>query len=90
VRKKSGYTARGRYKIPNLKIDSYSGLHNKPPAGAFAVWRIPIGLGGGVADDIIAAALQMTGRLRKQNGYNEGDKFVTEETLRAVGFERVY
>src|SRR3989338_7269712 len=33
--KKSGYTAAGPYKIPNLKIDSYSVYTNKPPAGAF-------------------------------------------------------
>ena len=25
--------------------------------------------------------------LRKKNGYDEGDKFVTEETLRAVGLK---
>ena len=38
--------------------------------------------------DIIAAALNMDPvELRKQNGYNEGDKFVTEETLRAVGLK---
>jgi CO/xanthine dehydrogenase Mo-binding subunit len=35
VAKKSGYTAAGPYKIPNLKIDSYSVYTNKPPAGAF-------------------------------------------------------
>src|SRR5215510_4482843 len=38
--------------------------------------------------DIIAAALKMDPlELRMQNGYNEGDKFVTEETLHAVGLK---
>jgi CO/xanthine dehydrogenase Mo-binding subunit len=38
--------------------------------------------------DIIAAALKIDPlELRLKNGYNEGDKFVTEETLRAVGLK---
>jgi CO/xanthine dehydrogenase Mo-binding subunit len=89
VAKKSGYTAAGPYKIPNLKIDSYSVYTNKPPAGAFrgfgvsqSAWAVESQM------DIIAAALKMDPcELRKQNGYNEGDKFVTEETLRAVGLK---
>ena len=89
VAKKSGYTAAGPYKIPNLKIDSYSVYTNKPPAGAFrgfgvsqSAWAVESQM------DIIAAALRMDPcELRKQNGYNEGDKFVTEETLRAVGLK---
>jgi len=89
VAKKSGYTAAGPYKIPNLKIDSYSVYTNKPPAGAFrgfgvsqSAWAVESQM------DIIAAALKMDPvALRKQNGYNEGDKFVTEETLRAIGLK---
>ena len=89
VAKKSGYTAAGPYKIPNLKIDSYSVYTNKPPAGAFrgfgvsqSAWAVESQM------DIIAAALKMDPlELRKQNGYNEGDKFVTEETLRAIGLK---
>src|SRR5215470_831226 len=89
VAKKSGYTAAGPYRIPNLKIDSYSVYTNKPPAGAFrglgvsqSAWAVESQM------DIIAAALKMDPlELRKQNGYNEGDKFVTEETLRAVGLK---
>ena len=87
VAKKSGYTAAGPYKIPNLKIDSYSVYTHKPPAGAFrgfgvsqSAWAVESQM------DIIAAALKIDPVvLRKQNGYNDGDKFVTEETLRAVG-----
>ncbi|MGH7929960.1 MAG: xanthine dehydrogenase family protein molybdopterin-binding subunit, partial [Candidatus Binatia bacterium] len=90
VAKKSGYTAAGPYKIPNLKIDSYSVYTNKPPAGAFrgfgvsqSAWAVESQM------DIIAAALKIDPlELRKRNGYEEGDKFVTEETLRAVGLKQ--
>jgi len=89
VAKKSGYTAAGPYRIPNLKIDSYSVYTNKPPAGAFrgfgvsqSAWAVESQM------DIIAAALKIDPlELRKQNGYNEGDKFVTDETLRAIGLK---
>ena len=89
VAKKSGYTAAGPYRIPNLKIDSYSVYTNKPPAGAFrgfgvsqSAWAVESQM------DIIATALEMDPlELRKKNGYDEGDKFVTDETLRAVGLK---
>jgi CO/xanthine dehydrogenase Mo-binding subunit len=89
VAKKSGYTAAGPYRIPNLKIDSYSVYTNKPPAGAFrgfgvsqSAWAVESQM------DIIAAALDMDPlEIRLKNGYDEGDKFVTEETLRAVGLK---
>ena len=89
VAKKSGYTAAGPYKIPHLKIDSYSVYTNKPPAGAFrgfgvsqSAWAVESQM------DIIAADLHMDPlEIRKKNGYDEGDKFVTEETLRAVGLK---
>jgi CO/xanthine dehydrogenase Mo-binding subunit len=90
VAKKSGYTAAGPYKIPHLKIDSYSVYTNKPPAGAFrgfgvsqSAWAVESQM------DIIAAGLRIDPlELRKQNGYEEGDKFVTEESLRAVGLKQ--
>ncbi|HEV8721805.1 MAG TPA: xanthine dehydrogenase family protein molybdopterin-binding subunit [Candidatus Binatia bacterium] len=90
VAKKSGYTAAGPYRIANLKIDSYSVYTNKPPAGAFrgfgvsqSAWAVESQM------DIIAAALKMDPlELRKKNGYDEGDKFVTEETLRSIGFKQ--
>ena len=89
VAKKSGYTAAGPYRIPNLKIDSYSIYTNKPPAGAFrgfgvsqSAWAVESQM------DIIAAALKIDPlELRKKNGYDEGDKFVTDETLRAIGLK---
>src|SRR5262245_13344820 len=89
VAKKAGYTGAGPYNTHNLKIDSYSVYTNKPPAGAFrgfgvsqSAWAVESQM------DIIAAALKRDPlELRKQNGYDEGDKFVTEETLRAVGLK---
>jgi CO/xanthine dehydrogenase Mo-binding subunit len=89
VAKKSGYTAAGPYKIPNLKIDSYSVYTNKPPAGAFrgfgvsqSAWAVESQM------DMIAAALKIDPlEIRKKNGYEEGDRFVTEEKLRAVGLK---
>ncbi len=89
VAKKSGYTAAGPYRIPNLKIDSYSVYTNKPPAGAFrgfgvsqSAWAVESQM------DIIAAALKMDPlEIRRKNGYNEGDEFVTGETLRSVGLK---
>src|SRR5207253_1250184 len=89
VAKKSGYTAAGPYRIPNLKIDSYSIYTNKPPAGAFrgfgvsqSAWAVESQM------DIVAAALKIDPlAIRLKNGYDEGDKFVTEETLRSIGLK---
>ena len=89
VAKKSGYTAAGPYRIPNLKIDSFSIYTNKPPAGAFrgfgvsqSAWAVESQM------DIVAAALKMDPlEIRLKNGYVDGDKFVTEETLRRVGLK---
>ena len=89
VAKKSGYTAAGPYRIPNLKIDAYSVYTNKPPAGAFrgfgvsqSAWAVESQM------DIIAAALNMDPlELRLKNGYVNGDRFVTEETLRSIGLK---
>jgi CO/xanthine dehydrogenase Mo-binding subunit len=90
VAKKSGYTAAGPYRIPNLKIDSYSVYTNKPPAGAFrgfgvsqSAWAVESQM------DIIAAALKMDPlELRLKNGYVDGDRFVTEEKLTGVGLQQ--
>ena len=76
VAKKSGYTAAGPYRIPNLKIDSYSVYTNKPPAGAFrgfgvsqSAWAVESQM------DIIAAALKMDPlELRLKNGYVDRDR----------------
>jgi CO/xanthine dehydrogenase Mo-binding subunit len=89
VAKKSGYTAAGPYRIPNLKIDSYSVYTNKPPAGAFrgfgvsqSAWAVESQM------DIIAAALKLDPlALRLKNGYVENDRFVTEEKLTGVGLD---
>src|SRR5207253_3157523 len=76
VAKKSGYTAAGPYRIPNLKIDSYSVYTNKPPAGAFrgfgvsqSAWAVESQM------DIIAAALKMDPlEIRRKNGDKERDR----------------
>ena len=89
VAKKSGYTAAGPYRIPNLTIDSYSVYTHKPPAGAFrgfgvsqSAWAVESQM------DIMAAALKLDPlELRLKNGYVDGDRFVTEETLRSVGLK---
>ena len=60
VAKKSGYTAAGPYKIPNLKIDSYSVYTNKPPAGAFRGFGVSQSAWAAESQmDIIAATLKM-------------------------------
>src|ERR1044071_2617850 len=90
VAKKSGYPAAGPYRIPNLKIDSYSVYTTKPPAGAFrgfgvsqSAWAVESQM------DIVAAALKIDPlEIRLKNGYQDGDKFVTEETLRSIGFKQ--
>jgi CO/xanthine dehydrogenase Mo-binding subunit len=90
VAKKSGYTAAGPYRIPNLKIDSYSIYTNKPPAGAFrgfgvsqSAWAVESQM------DIVAAALQIDPiELRLKNSYEEGDRFVTEERLSSIGLRQ--
>ena len=89
VAKKSGYTAAGPYRIPNLKIDSYSVYTNKPPAGAFRGFRVSQSAWAVESQmDIMAAALKLDPlELRLKNGYVDGDRFVTEETLRSVGLK---
>jgi CO/xanthine dehydrogenase Mo-binding subunit len=90
VAKKSAYTAAGPYRIPNLKIDSYSIYTNKPPAGAFrgfgvsqSAWAVESQM------DIIAAALRIDPiELRLKNSYEEGDRFVTEERLSSIGLKQ--
>src|SRR5262245_8529673 len=89
VAKKSGYTAAGPYKIPNPKIDSYSVYTNKPPAAAFRGFGVSQAAWGGDSQMVISAAARKIDslELRRHNGYNGGDKCVTEETLRAVGLK---
>src|SRR5688572_17145835 len=89
VAKKSGYTAAGPYRIPNLKIDSYSVYTNKPPAGAFrgfgvsqSAWAVESQM------DIMAAALKIDPRdLLLKHGYVDGSSLDIEETLRSVGLK---
>ncbi len=87
VAKKSGYTAAGPYRIPNLKIDSMSIYTNKPPAGAFRGFGVSQSAWAHECQmDIIAAALKMDPlEIRLKNGYEEGNEFVTGEKLTSIG-----
>src|SRR6476660_8312289 len=83
------YLDTGAYAEIGPRVAKNSVYTNKPPAGAFrgfgvsqSAWAVESQM------DIIAAALKMDPlELRKKNGYNEGDTFVTEETLRAIGLK---
>ncbi len=90
VAKKSGYTAAGPYRIPNVKIDSLSIYTNKPPAGAFRGFGVSQSAWAHESQmDIIAAALKMDPvEIRLKNGYDEGDAFVTGEKLTGVGLRQ--
>jgi CO/xanthine dehydrogenase Mo-binding subunit len=89
VAKKSGYTAAGPYKIPNVKIDSLSVYTNKPPAGAFRGFGVSQSAWAHESQmDIIAAALKMDPlEIRLKNSYDEGSEFVTGETLTSIGLK---
>ena len=89
VAKKSGYTAAGPYKIPNVKIDSMSIYTNRPPAGAFRGFGVSQSAWAHESQmDVIAAALNMDPlEIRLKNGYEEGSEFVTGETLSSLGLK---
>ncbi|MGH7846849.1 MAG: xanthine dehydrogenase family protein molybdopterin-binding subunit [Candidatus Binatia bacterium] len=90
VAKKSAYTAAGPYRIPHLKIDSLSVYTNKPPAGAFRGFGVSQSAWAHESQmDIIAAALKLDPvEIRRKNGYEEGDEFVTGEKLNSIGFRQ--
>lgn len=89
VAKKSGYTAAGPYKIPNVKIDSMAIYTNRPPAGAFRGFGVSQSAWAHESQmDVIAAALNMDPlEIRLKNGYEEGSEFVTGETLTSLGLK---
>lgn len=90
VAKKSGYTAAGPYKIPNVKIEALSVYTNKPPAGAFRGFGVSQSAWAHESQmDIIAAALKIDPlELRLKNAYEEASEFVTGERLTDVGLKR--
>jgi CO/xanthine dehydrogenase Mo-binding subunit len=85
--KNGGYASGGPYRIPNIDLTSYCVYTNKPPAGAFR--------GFGVSQvcwayesqmDDIARRLRIDPvELRLKNMVQEGDTFVTGDTLVSVG-----
>jgi len=85
--KNGGYASGGPYRIPNIDLTSYCVYTNKPPAGAFR--------GFGVSQVCWAYESQMDDiarrlgidpvELRLRNMVQEGDTFVTGDTLVSVG-----
>ncbi len=90
VAKKSGYTAAGPYRIPNLKIDSLSIYTNKTPAGAFRGFGVSQSAWAHESQmDVIAAALKIDPvEIRLKNVYEKGSEFVTGEKLPGIGLKR--
>lgn len=86
VSKKSGFTAAGPYKIPNVKLDSYCVYTNKVPAGAFRGFGVPQSTWAYESQiDMIAERLGLDPlEIRLKNLYDEGSEFITGETLRNV------
>jgi len=85
--KNGGYASGGPYRIPNIDLTSYCVYTNKPPAGAFR--------GFGVSQVCWAYESQMDDiarrlgidpvEIRLKNMIQEGDTFVTGDTLVSVG-----
>jgi CO/xanthine dehydrogenase Mo-binding subunit len=86
---KSGYTAGGPYRIPNITIDSYCVYTNRPPAGALRgfgisqlVWAYESQM------DIIARRLGMDPvRIRQLNLLEEGDIQATGTMMENIGLQ---
>ena len=84
---KSGYTAAGPYRIPNVTIDSYCVYTNRPPAGAFRgfgisqlVWAYESQM------DIIARRLGIDPvRMREMNLLEDGDVHHTGTMMESAG-----
>lgn len=84
---KSGFTAGGPYKIPNLWIDSYCVYTNKVPAGAYRGFGVPqVVFPYESQMDEIAAKLQVDPlQFRLQHALREGDRFATGTPMHSAG-----
>lgn len=84
---KSGYTAAGPYRIPNVSIDSYCVYTNKPPAGAFRGFGVPQLVWAHESQmDIIARALGIDPvEFRMRHALDEGEPFATGTPVRSFG-----
>ena len=85
--KNGGYVSGGPYRIPNIELTSYCVYTNRPPAGAFrgfgvsqVCWAYESQM-----DDIARRLAIDPVELRLKNLVQEGDTFVTGDTLVSVG-----
>jgi CO/xanthine dehydrogenase Mo-binding subunit len=85
--KNGGYASGGPYRIPNIELTSYCVYTNKPPAGAFRGFGVPQVCWAyeSQMDDIARRLGIDPVELRLKNLIQEGDTFVTGDTLVSVG-----
>jgi CO/xanthine dehydrogenase Mo-binding subunit len=85
--KNGGYVSGGPYRIPNIDLTSYCVYTNKPPAGAFRGFGVPQVCWAyeSQMDDIARRLGIDPVELRLKNMVQEGDTFVTGDTLVSVG-----
>lgn len=91
ITQKSGFTAAGPYKIPNVSIDSYCVYTNKPPAGALRGFGVPQLVWAYESQmDIIAHEMGWDPvEFRYRQVLREGDEQATGQKMVAVGFDRI-
>src|SRR5262247_3172054 len=87
---KSGYTAAGPYRIPNVWIDSYCVYTNHVPAGAFRGFGVPQVIWAYDSQtDIIARAIGADPvEFRMRYALNEGEAFATGTPVRSFGVKQ--
>lgn len=90
VAAQNGPVAAGPYRIPNVSVDCLTVYTNKPPAGAFRGFGVPqiAWAYESQMDDIARALGRSPVDLRRQNLYQEGQRYLTGETLHGVGVTR--
>ncbi|RSK55301.1 xanthine dehydrogenase family protein molybdopterin-binding subunit [Bacillus canaveralius] len=91
ITQKSGFTAAGPYKIPNVQIDSYCVYTNNTPAGAFRGFGVPQLVWAYESQmDIIAKKMGWDPLQFRQNQVlKEGSIHATGQKITAVGLDKV-
>lgn len=86
---KSGYTAAGPYRIPNVWIDSYCVYTNKVPAGAFRGFGVPQVIWAYDSQtDMIARAIGADPvEFRLNPALEEGERFATGTPVHSFGIK---
>ena len=87
---KSGYTAAGPYRIPNVWIDSYCVYTNHVPAGAFRGFGVPqvIWAYDSQMDSIARAVGEDPVEFRLKPALEEGEPFATGTLVRSFGIKQ--